>query len=110
MTRKEVIEALEYLISGDCCDTQYDYVREIEEAIRLLKHNDAEQTFSVIDTKTGKEADTYHIALREKWAKGLVYCDIDGWYIGEDGTLVLLDDCGNARWADRERFKVVWDA
>lgn len=109
MTRQEVIKALEYLISGDCCDTQYDYVREIEEAIDLLKHNDGEQTFTVIDRKTGKEADTYKIALKEKWAAGLIYCDIDGWAIGDDGSLMLIDDCGRFAYADRERFKVVWD-
>ena len=65
--------------------------------------------FSVIDTKTGKEADTYMIALKEDWAKELCYCDIDGWAIGEDGTLMLVDECGRCAYADRERFKVVFD-
>ena len=27
------IEAVEYLISGDCCDTQMDYIDEIEEVL-----------------------------------------------------------------------------
>lgn len=72
---------------------------------------DAEGTrsFRVIDTKTGKEADTYEIALHEDWAKQLIYCDIDGWAIDDNGSLMLLDDCGNFVYADRERFKVVWD-
>ena len=64
--------------------------------------------FSVIDTKTGKEADTYTIALKEDWAKGLCYCDIEGWAIGEDGALMLVDECGRFAYADRERFKVVF--
>ena len=67
-------------------------------------------TFHVIDTKTGAEADTYNIALNEDWAKRLVYCDIDGWAVTEDGSLLLLDDCCNCVYADTERFKVVWDA
>lgn len=33
----KVVNALEYLISGDCCDTQFDYVDEIQQAINLLK-------------------------------------------------------------------------
>lgn len=110
LTRTEVIEALEYLIGEDCCDTQHDYIREIERAIELLRR-DAEgiRSFMVIDTKTGKEADTYEIALHEDWAKHLIYCDIDGWAIGDDGSLMLIDDCGRFAYADRERFKVVWE-
>lgn len=33
--------------------------------------------FRVIDNKTGKEADTWNIALHEEWAEGLVYCDME---------------------------------
>ena len=110
ITRKRAIEALEYLISEDCCDTQHDYRYEIKQAIELLRR-DAEgiRSFRVIDTKTGKEADTYEIALHEDWAKHLIYCDIDGWAIGDDGSLMLIDDCGRFAYADRERFKVVWE-
>lgn len=35
--RDTVIEALQYLISGECTDTQFDYLDEIEAAITLLK-------------------------------------------------------------------------
>lgn len=110
VTRARAIEVLEYLISEDCTDTQHDYRYEIKQAIELLQR-DAEgtRTFRVIDSKTGKEADTYKIALREKWATGLVYCDMEGWALEEDGTLLLVDECGNFKYADRERFKVVWD-
>ena len=65
--------------------------------------------FYVIDKKTGKEADTYDIACNEEWAKGLIYCDIEGFFIGEDGTLVLLDECGNWAYCPEDRFEVVWD-
>ena len=69
-------------------------------------------TFSVIDKRTGKAPifDHNHI-FKEKWFKnsGLIYCDIDGWYIGEDGGLVLIDDCGNAGYPPIDRFEVVFD-
>ena len=34
---EEVIDNLNYLISGDCTDTQMDYVKEIEFAIEALE-------------------------------------------------------------------------
>lgn len=38
MDRKNVIAALEYMISEGCCtDTQFDFIEEIEKAIELLK-------------------------------------------------------------------------
>lgn len=37
MTRNDVIKTLEYMISGDCCDTQYDFIKEIEFAIKEMK-------------------------------------------------------------------------
>ena len=81
-----------------------------KDAIALLKEHEHGETFTVIDTKTGEEADTYEIALHEDWAKHLCYCDMEGWAIEDDGTLLLVDECGRFAYADRERFKVVWDA
>ena len=66
-------------------------------------------TFTVIDRKTGEYPNTYSIARRCKWAKHLIYCDIDGFALMEDGTLVLMDDCGNVAYCPRDRFEVVWD-
>lgn len=66
-------------------------------------------TFRVIDKKTGKEADTYEIALHEEWAKELCYCDMDGFAILEDGTLLLVDECGKFEYCDADRFEVVFD-
>ena len=65
--------------------------------------------FHVIDTKTGKEADPYQIALTEDWAKGLMYCDMEGFAILEDGSLMLMDECGRYEFCPEGRFKVVWD-
>ena len=65
--------------------------------------------FRVIDTRTGKEANPEEIALQEEWAQSLVWCDMDGFYIGEDGSLILADECGNFVFCDTERFKIVWE-
>ena len=65
-------------------------------------------TYIVIDMQTGKEADTEEIALHEPWANSLVYCDIEGWLLSEDGELCLADECGNFAYAPMDRFKVEW--
>ena len=50
--------------------------------------------FTVIDVKTGKYPDLSDIALHEEWAQDLMYCDMDGFAVQEDGTLILMDECG----------------
>lgn len=65
--------------------------------------------FRVIDKQTSKEADAYEIALHEEWASCLVYCDMEGFAITEDGSLVLMDECGNVVYCDADRFKVVFE-
>lgn len=62
--------------------------------------------FTVIDKKTGEYPDTEKIALEEEWAKELIYCDIEGFAIEEDGTLVLLDECGNVAYCPKDRFEI----
>ena len=64
-------------------------------------------SFRVIDNKTGEEADTYKIALKEDWAKGLMYCDMEGFAISEDGHLLLLDECGNVAYCPNDRFIII---
>lgn len=64
-------------------------------------------TFNVIDKNTGVYPDVQKIALEEDWAKNLVYCDIDGFALHEDGNLVLLDDCGNVAYCPPDRFDIV---
>ena len=65
--------------------------------------------FRVIDKKTGKEADPYEITRHEEWAYSLVYCNIEGFAITQDGSLVLMDECGNFVYCDADRFKVVFE-
>jgi hypothetical protein len=62
----------------------------------------------VVDAETGAEPDLEAIALHELWAKGLIYCDMEGWAIEEDGALLLLDECGQHRYPPEGRFRVEW--
>lgn len=63
-------------------------------------------TFHVIDTKTGKEPTSRVIDNIAKKG-GLMVMDIDQFFVGEDGSLVLVDDCGRMTYCDTKRFKVV---
>lgn len=65
--------------------------------------------FSVVDNATNEYPDVEKIALNEEWAKHLIYCDIDGFFVGEDGHLILVDDCGNAAWCPADRFSIVYE-
>ena len=106
--REKVIKKAERIM---CSTVDRDMIDSFcEDVIAVLNEQKHGETFTVIDTKTGKEADEYNIALHEDWAKHLCYCDMEGWAIENDGTLLLVDECGQFAYADRERFKVVWDA
>jgi hypothetical protein len=63
--------------------------------------------FRVIDTLTGQPPDLRNIALTEDWADVLMSADMEGFAIEEDGTLLLLDECGNFAYCPEGRFRVV---
>ena len=63
-------------------------------------------TFNVIDPKTGEYPDLEHIALTEEWAQNLIPCDMEGFCINEDGSLLLMDECGNYAYCPLDRFQV----
>lgn len=63
--------------------------------------------FTVIDAKTGREPNLEQIALKEDWAKGLIYCDMEGFFLSEDGNLILADECGNWSYPPPDRFVVI---
>ena len=68
-------------------------------------------TFTVVWTATGAsvtDAELAEIALHEPWAKGLFYCDMEGFAVDPDGTLILLDECGRYREPPTGLFKVIW--
>ena len=62
--------------------------------------------FTVIDKKTGEYPDLCKIALEKDWAKNLMYCDMEGFAIEEDGTLVLMDECGRYAYPPENRFEI----
>lgn len=66
--------------------------------------------FTVIDTKTGQAPDMWEIALHEEWAQGLIYCDMEGFALADDDTLILMDECGNLRYCPPGRFVVILDS
>ena len=69
-----------------------------------------EVPFVVLDKTTGKEAGLGEIALYEEWANSLVYCDMDGFAITQDGALLLLDECGKFEYCPSDRFEIVAEA
>lgn len=62
-------------------------------------------TFRVIDKKTGKEP-TDRVITNIARNGGLMEMDIDQFFVGEDGSIILVDDCGKAVWCDMNRFEI----
>ena len=58
--------------------------------------------------KTLKAVDEQKIALTEEWAKRLMYCDMDGFALTQEGDLILIDECGNFAYCPEERFVVIF--
>lgn len=78
--------------------------------LRARLNKAVELPFAVIDKKTGKVADVCNIALKEEWAKHLIYCDIDSFAIKENGTLILIDDCNNIAYCPYDMFEIKAEA
>ena len=69
------------------------------------------ELFRVAHAATGAPVtreDLQEIALKEPWARGLIYCDMDGFAVQSDGSLILLDECGNHVYPPPELFRVEW--
>ena len=85
------------------------YIERLKEEnaeLRKKLEKAVEHPFYVFDKKTEKEADVYEIALNEDWAKHLMYCDMDGFAIDQDGTLILIDECGQLAYCPSDRFEI----
>jgi len=39
----------------------------------------------------------------------LVYCDLEGFALGQDGDLYILDECGNYAYLDKKYYHIVLD-
>lgn len=61
--------------------------------------------FRIIDKTTGHPPSISAIMDIAKNGD-LFLCDIDQFYVGEDGAIALADDCGNMTFIDPERFTV----
>ena len=72
--REKVIEALQYLISGECTDTQFDYLDEIEAAIAMLKEQEpVEPKEKDYVWRCGK-CDEYLTAIENHRIRFCLYC------------------------------------
>lgn len=58
-----------------------------------------EMKFEVINPKTLKPF-THEGLEALGWKLKIIGCDVDQFYIGEDGRIILVDDCGNTATID----------
>jgi hypothetical protein len=66
----------------------------------------------VIDTQTRKIVDDTaqrDYVLNEAWASGLCYSDLDGFALMQDGSLVLLDECGHFVYVPDGKFSIIFE-
>ena len=75
--------------------------------VAVAERYDKSLEFTVIDKTTGEYPSLKQIALKEEWAQNLIYTDMDGFCINEDGNLLLMDECGNVAYCPPGRFKIV---
>ena len=89
-----------------------DWLLGLSDKKSLPGYSDESISFRVINIKTGKEPIFDHNHLfKEKWFKesGLIWCDLEGWLIGEDGTLYLADECGHVAYAPMDKYQVIFE-
>lgn len=65
-------------------------------------------TFTVIDKDTGREVSEKVISKIAKNG-GLMEFDIDQFAVTEDGSIVLLDECGNFTYCVQDAFELKID-
>lgn len=93
------------LISG--CENALGLLRQLSpETSRFFATETGTFKFSVIDKRTGQVANEWRIAMDEDWADNLMWADLDGFAIQEDGAFVLLDECGNFAYCPPDRFEM----
>lgn len=124
MTRREAIEALEYLISGECTDTQMDYVAEIQMAIDDMKTCEANNPrvltlkevrdncpdYVYVETKTGwLECTIQDCGESDKWDGFFVY-GIDEYFMESWDIYGKWWRCWSAKPTEEQRKGAGWDA
>lgn len=62
--------------------------------------------FTVIDKKTGREYSERRL-IDEGFGTDLMEMDIDQIYVGEDGSMILTDECGRYTTINQDRFLII---
>ena len=91
-----------------CQDTLNAYLNMAIEALEKQQPETTPLTLEDgFDIKNADGSPIDYDALGKKYKDQLCYCDIDGFYIGEDGQLILMDDCGKSVPVDRGDYHIV---
>jgi hypothetical protein len=61
--------------------------------------------FTVVDTATGQPPNLARLA-EEPWAKHLIWSNMAGFALCDDGMLILTDTCGNYACCPPGRFTI----
>lgn len=100
-TRREAIENLKYLISGECCDSHMDYIEEIEMAITDMKICDVNNAgwisvkdrlpdnnrFVLACNDDGHMMIAQYIEETAQWQYKYINYDVDVWDDEEQGPV-----------------------
>lgn len=100
-TRREAIENLKYLISGECCDSHMDYIEEIEMAITDMKICEANNAgwISVKDDMPKEHPSIFAPYYgTEKWNRAM-------WRKESDRVLVAIRFPDGTRTVDKGRLQ-----
>lgn len=101
------VDGIPLIVAHEICKKWGDGCKTKEDGFCFMFEPRMESmTFKVIDIKTGKEP-TDKVINNIAQKGGLMTMDIDQFFVGEDGTIILADDCGNITYCDMERFKAV---
>jgi len=92
------------------CGCSFLYVADYEEEAIDIWNRRAESEPYELDGFDITNADGTPVdygALGMKYKDEICYCDVDGFYLGEDGSLILVDDCGSGVWVKRKDYKII---
>ena len=65
-----------------------------------------DRVFTIIDKRTGEEADIDNLIEELDLKAKLMVNDIEGFAIGECGEIYLLDECGNFIFVEPDNYYV----
>ena len=102
--RLSTVHPLHDIASKLCAYEDIGSVSQFAEWAQAEKEGRSIANGFAITNKDGTRID--YAELGTKYKDQLVYCDIDGFYIGEDGQLVLMDDCGNSVCVDSDDYRI----